>query len=43
MNIEVDIIARYLERLLQGSGETNADKDLRMHETLIKSGFINHE
>ena len=43
VNIEVDIIARYLERLLTGGGESNADKDRRMLETLIKSGFINHE
>jgi len=43
VNIEVDIIARYLERLLAGRGDTNADKDRRMLETLIKSGFINHE
>jgi riboflavin synthase len=43
VNIEVDIIARYLERLLQGRAETNADKDQQMLETLIKSGFINHE
>ncbi len=43
VNIEVDIIARYLERLLQGRAETNRDKDQQMLETLIKSGFINHE
>ena len=43
VNIEVDIIARYLERLLAGGSAANADKDRRMLETLIKSGFINHE
>ncbi len=43
VNIEVDIIARYLERLLEGRMESNADKDQRMLETLIKSGYINHE
>ncbi len=43
VNIEVDIIARYLERLLQGRAEISADKDQQMLETLIKSGFINHE
>ncbi len=43
VNIEVDIIARYLERLLAGERGTNADKDRRMLETLIESGFINHE
>lgn len=43
VNIEVDIIARYLERLLQGRSEASTDKDQRMLATLIKSGFINHE
>ncbi len=43
VNIEVDIIARYLERLLQGRAEDGKVKDQQMLETLIKSGFINHE
>ncbi len=43
VNIEVDIIARYLERLLQGRADTGEYKDQRLLETLIKSGFINHE
>jgi riboflavin synthase len=43
VNIEVDIIARYLERLLAGERGSNADKERGMLETLIKSGFINHE
>ena len=43
VNIEVDIIARYLERLLQGRGDASKVKDQQMLETLIKSGFINHE
>ncbi len=44
VNIEVDIIARYLERLLHGkAGDDNAGKDQRMLETLIKSGFTDHE
>jgi len=43
VNIEVDIIARYLERLLQGRADGSADKDQRMLETLIKSGFVKHE
>ncbi|MDH3760520.1 MAG: riboflavin synthase [Gammaproteobacteria bacterium] len=43
VNIEVDIIARYLERLLQGRADSSADKDQQILETLIKSGFINHE
>ena len=43
VNIEVDIIARYLERLLQGRADGAADKDQRMLETLIKSGFVKSE
>ena len=43
VNIEVDIIARYLERLLQGRTDAGKVKDQQMLETLIKSGFINHE
>jgi riboflavin synthase len=43
VNIEVDIIARYLERLLQGRTAASKVKDQQMLETLIKSGFINHE
>ena len=43
VNIEVDIIARYLERLLQGRADGGKVKDQQMLETLIKSGFINHE
>lgn len=43
VNIEVDIIARYLERLLQGRAETSAIKDQQLMQSLIKSGFANHE
>lgn len=43
VNIEVDIIARYLERLLEGRAETNDGGDRHLRETLIKSGFIKHE
>jgi riboflavin synthase len=43
VNIEVDIIARYLERLLQGKTDTDAAKDGQLLETLIKSGFTNNE
>ena len=43
VNIEVDIIARYLERLLQGRVDNSAIKDQQLAETLIKSGFINHQ
>jgi riboflavin synthase len=43
VNIEVDIIARYLERLLSGRDDAAAGKNQQLLETLIKSGFINHE
>ena len=43
VNIEVDIIARYLERLLQGKADSDAGKDGQLLETLIKSGFSSHE
>ena len=43
VNIEVDIIARYLERLLQGKMDTDAAKDGQLLETLIKSGFTKYE
>ena len=43
VNIEVDIIARYLERLLQGRADGGAQENRQLVETLIKSGFINHE
>jgi riboflavin synthase len=43
VNIEVDIIARYLERLLQGKADSDTGKDGRLLETLIKSGYIKHE
>lgn len=38
VNIEVDIIARYLERLL--SGRSNLQKDHQLLNTLSESGFI---
>ena len=43
VNIEVDIIARYLERLLRGRAGQSGDSDQRLLETLIKSGFVKHE
>jgi len=43
VNIEVDIIARYLERLLGGRVDGAVLKDEQLVQTLIKSGFINHE
>ena len=43
VNIEVDIIARYLERLLEGRADTKAAGDRRMLQTLIESGFIKDE
>ena len=35
--------ARYLERLLQGRADAAALKDQKLVQTLIKSGYINHE
>jgi riboflavin synthase len=43
VNIEVDIIARYLERLLQGRADDAAAKDQQLMQTLIKSGLVKHE
>ncbi len=43
VNIEVDIIMRYLERLLQGKSDHDAGNDSHLLDTLIKSGFTNHE
>ncbi len=40
VNIEVDIIARYLERLIHGRAE-NTQGDADMRELLQRSGFIN--
>ena len=37
VNIEVDIIARYLERLIQGRAQGS---DQKLLKTLIESGFI---
>ncbi len=43
VNIEVDLIARYLERLLDGRADRSEVKDQQLVETLIKSGFIKDE
>jgi riboflavin synthase len=43
VNIEVDIIARYLERLLQGGGDDKADRDRQFMQTLVESGFTQNE
>jgi riboflavin synthase len=40
VNIEVDIIARYLERLINGKAETHGRSDEDLMQTLVKSGFI---
>ena len=40
VNIEVDIIARYLERLIDGRSQERDHSDNRMLATLVKSGFI---
>ncbi|MDJ0777299.1 MAG: riboflavin synthase [Gammaproteobacteria bacterium] len=42
VNLEVDIIARYLERLITGRHESAHD-NRQMLQTLINSGFIDHE
>lgn len=42
VNLEVDIIARYLERLITGRHEAAHD-NRQMLQTLINSGFIDHE
>ena len=38
VNLEVDVIARYLERLLQGDAAASGDSSLTM-ETLVKNGY----
>ena len=43
VNLEVDIIARYLERLLQGNSIGAAERDQQLLKTLINSGFIEDE
>ncbi len=43
VNIEVDLLAHYLERLLDGRVEAVAERDERFLQTLIESGFIEDE
>ena len=40
VNIEVDIIARYLERLISGKTGQQGQSDEQLIDTLVKSGFI---
>jgi riboflavin synthase len=40
VNIEVDIIARYLERLISGRADANNTSDKQLMAALLKSGFI---
>jgi len=40
VNIEVDIIARYLERLIRGRAVTENISDNQLMTSLLKSGFI---
>jgi len=40
VNIEVDIIARYLERLIEGKADEHDRSDEQLMQTLVKSGFI---
>ena len=44
VNLEVDLVARYVERLLDGrANRGQAARERRLVETLIKSGFIEDE
>jgi len=43
VNIEVDIIARYLERLIQGRSGPQAGDDRQLIDALKNSGFIENE
>jgi len=40
VNIEVDIIARYLERLIRGRADGDDTSDKQLMASLLKSGFI---
>ena len=40
VNIEVDIIARYLERLMRGRADAGSISDNQLIASLLKSGFI---
>jgi len=40
VNIEVDIIARYLERLIRGRADDDNTSDNQLMASLLKSGFI---
>ncbi|MFT5219473.1 MAG: riboflavin synthase [Gammaproteobacteria bacterium] len=40
VNLEVDIIARYLERLIQGRATTSLNDEKHLVQSLIDSGFI---
>ncbi len=42
VNIEVDIIARYLERLINGKTGDKTNSDKSFMETLVKSGFTEY-
>lgn len=43
VNLEVDLIARYLERLLSGAGEDEAAQGGLTRELLARHGFMKHE
>ena len=43
VNIEVDLIARYLERLLEGRASDAGETDRRLLRALADSGFTNDE
>ncbi|MCP3686991.1 MAG: riboflavin synthase [Gammaproteobacteria bacterium] len=41
VNIEVDIIARYLERLINARADSNFEQDKQLLARLTRSGFVN--
>jgi riboflavin synthase len=41
VNLEVDVIARYLERLVQGDAAANPDAPGLSMQTLAENGFLN--
>ncbi|MCP4187478.1 MAG: riboflavin synthase [Gammaproteobacteria bacterium] len=40
VNIEVDIIARYLERLISGKADNSTEQDNKLLATLTQAGFV---
>lgn len=40
VNVETDILAKYVERLLEGKGESDSPDDSRLKEKLMEEGFM---